>query len=134
MKIVMVFGTFDIIHIGHIFFLTQAKKRGDHLVVLIARDATVERVKGKRPFHTEQQRKKIMEHISLIDRVILGSRNDMYAQIRKVRPDVICLGYDQEVFVSDLKQKLEAFSLKTKIVRLKPYQEKKYKTSIIRKG
>ena len=47
MKTVMAFGTFDLMHPGHEYFLRQAKKRGDYLIAVIARDSTVKKLKGK---------------------------------------------------------------------------------------
>jgi FAD synthetase len=134
MKTVMTFGTFDIFHEGHINFLQQAGKFGNFLIVVIARDETVGRLKGSRPENSERDRKEKIVNNRLADKVVLGSLRDKYALIRKYRPDIICLGYDQEFFIDALEPELEKCGLeKTKIVRLEPHQPDKYKSSKLKK-
>lgn len=117
------------IHPGHRSFLKQAKKYGEYLIVIVARDKTVEKVKKKTVNH-EGKRLKNMKNSKLADKVILGSLTDKYAAIKKYRPDTICLGYDQKYFIYGLKAELEKANLaKTKIIRLKPYKSEIYKTS-----
>lgn len=129
MKKIMVFGTFDMIHPGHRSFLKQARKHGGYLIIVVARNKTVEEVK-KKNVSRERKRLKNMKDSQLADKVILGSLIDKYAAIKKYRPDTICLGYDQKYFIDGLKEKLEKINLKkTKIVRLKPYKPEIYKTS-----
>ena len=96
---VMVFGTFDIFHPGHRSFLKQAKKLGDYLIVVVARDKTVEITKKQKPINKEAIRVKIIKDSRLADKVILGGTGDKYAVIKKYRPDIICLGYDQKYFI-----------------------------------
>ena len=127
MKTVMVFGTFDLLHLGHINFLNQAKKYGQ-LIVVIARDKTVKQVKGKLPQHQEKERLKAIKGLNLSHKTILGSLSDKYAAIKKYRPDIIALGYDQKYFIDQLKQ----LKFNFKIIKLKPYKAHKYKTSIIK--
>ena len=131
MKTVMAFGTFDLLHPGHINFLNQAKKF-DQLIIVIGRDRTVKQIKGKLPKHTEKQRLEAIKHLKLADKVLLGSLTDKYAAIKKYRPDIIALGYDQKYFTERLKQKLKKLRLNTKVIRLKPFKPEKYKTSIIK--
>ncbi len=122
----MVFGTFDLIHAGHIHLFQEAKKYGECLIAVVARDTTVQKVKGHMPVHTEQTRKKLVESISLVDRAVLGDPQDVYRALRKIRPDVIALGYDQKVFTHDLPKKIKEYNLNTKIVRISAYQPKRY--------
>jgi FAD synthetase len=129
LKTVMAFGTFDFLHPGHKYFLRRAKKCGQHLIVVIARDSTVKQIKGKLPKQTENQRLKAILSLKLADKVILGCRDDKYAVIKKYRPDIICLGYDQSNFTTGLKK----LKMKVKIVRLKSFKPNKYKTSLIMK-
>ncbi len=132
MKKVMVFGTFDIFHSGHINFLEQARQEGDFLIVVIARDKTVAKIKKQKPKNQEQKRKRILENNHLADKVILGNLSDKYAIIKKYQPDIICLGYDQKAFVDKLKNKLQQFGLeKTRIKKLKPFHPEKYKSSLL---
>jgi len=130
MKKIMVFGAFDILHKGHKSFLKQAKKQGTYLIVVIARDQTVARLKGKAVRNSEKNRAKTVLESGLVDKVVLGQLGDKYSIIKKYTPDVICLGYDQGCFEGELSNKLGDFGLnKTKIVRLKAYYPNIYKSS-----
>lgn len=131
-KTVMIFGTFDFFHAGHLSFLTQARTYGNNLIAVVARDETAKRVKGDRPFHTEEERVNILKHIDLIDEVLLGSQHDMYEVIRKKKPDVIVLGYDQKAFAQNLKRVLQQFGLRIDVIRAKSYRPKKRKTTFIK--
>ncbi|OGH72229.1 MAG: hypothetical protein A2921_03850 [Candidatus Magasanikbacteria bacterium RIFCSPLOWO2_01_FULL_43_20b] len=131
---VMVFGTFDILHLGHIHMFEEARQYGDKLVAVVARDINVERVKGIGPFHNEQERLKFVKHINLIDEAVLGDKTDVYKVIRKIKPDVVALGYDQRMYVDKLGRALVQLGLnKTKIVRLSECQPKRMKTTKIKK-
>lgn len=133
MKTVMVFGTFDILHPGHLDLFKQAKQYAERLVVVLARDARVREIKGKQPFHTEDERKSILGHVDIVDEAILGDKDDVYKVIRDRKPDVIALGYDQEVFVSKLQGMISDESLPIQIIRLEPYNSDKFKTGNIKK-
>lgn len=131
-KGVMVFGTFDIFHKGHESFLKQARQHGDFLLVVVARDETVKKVKKHKTKNNERKRLLTIKNSGLADKVILGSLKDKYTAIRKYKPDVIALGYDQKSFTEELKNKLAALGLdKTRIIRLKSYYPKKYKSSLL---
>lgn len=132
MNKVMVFGTFDIFHPGHENFLQQARQYGDYIVAVIARDDTVIKIKKKAPVNNESERLKVVENSQLVTEAVLGGLGDKYEVIRNYRPDIICLGYDQEAFTDKLADKLKTDGLEqTQIVRLKPYFPEKYKSSII---
>jgi FAD synthetase len=128
----MVFGTFDIYHPGHESYLKQAKKLGDYLIVVVARDKNVLRIKKQETRNKEQKRKKILESSGLADEVVLGNLKDKHKIIEKYRPDVIALGYDQKVDLTELKIKLKEFKIETKIVRLKSFKPEIYKSSKLR--
>ena len=133
-KKVMAFGTFDIFHKGHENFLQQAKECGDYLIIVVARDKTVAEVKGELPQNNEQTRLQIVVKNGLADKVVLGNIKDKYKIIEKFKPDVICLGYDQQAFTENLEKKLKEYNLlNTKIVRLKAYCPEKYKSSKFKK-
>lgn len=130
----MVFGTFDIFHKGHKDFFRQAKEYGEYLIVVIARDKNVLKVKGRLPKNNELARQKKIAESKLADIVVLGDLDDKYKMIQEYKPDAICLGYDQKVSLEELKEKLIEFGLiKTQIVRLKPFQPEIYKSSKLRK-
>lgn len=127
MKKVMVFGTFDILHKGHIHMLREAKDLGDYLVVVVARDQTVSEVKGHYPENNEEFRLKQLKACDIPDKVRLGGVGDKHAVIREEKPDIIALGYDQQFFLADL----EKFG--AQVVHLKPFKPDIYKTSLLKK-
>ena len=132
MKKAIVFGTFDILHEGHIDFFKQAKAHGDFLAVVIGRDSTVEKVKGKKPQHNEHQRMAAVYNIPEVDLALLGDKEDPYKVLEEQKPDVICLGYDQDSYTENLEEELKKRGIKAEIVRLKPYMPEKFKSSKIR--
>lgn len=125
----MVFGTFDILHPGHLNFFKQAKKYGDYLIVVVGRDKIVKKVKGRLPKHSERERVNQIKKVGLADKVVPGRLRNPYKIIQEYKPDVICLGYDQNSFADGLPEALKRLKLKTKIVRLKPFRQKIYKSS-----
>ena len=129
MKTVMVGGTFDIFHKGHEFFLKQARLQGDHLIVVVARDSTVEKVKGRAPKHSEQERKREVEDQGIADSVILGhEQGSIFDIIEEIRPSIICLGYDQRVSEEELRKR----GITAEIKRLGSFEPETYKSSKLR--
>lgn len=126
----MVFGTFDILHPGHLHFLKQARRLGDRLVVSVARDRYAEKFKGFRPIFSEDDRLRLVADLKGVDQAVLGGVDDYLPHILKARPDIVALGYDQTAFVEDLKRDIARKRLKIKIIRLKAYNVKKYKSSV----
>lgn len=133
-KTVMAFGTFDLFHAGHENYLQQAKELGDQLIVVIARDETVQKIKGHAPAHNEQERMKNVKLSGIADKVVLGFKDDKHKVLKKFRPDVLALGYDQFVFTQRLEKTLIDIKLNAQVVRLVPYFPQMYKSSLIRKG
>ena len=130
---ILVFGTFDIFHEGHRNLLKQTKKYGEFLRVVVARDATVLKVKGRLPRYSEQERAATIKKSGLVDEVVLGNLTDRYKVVREFKPDVVCLGYDQKQSVAELRRKLDESGLdRTKIIRLEPHKPEKYKSSLLR--
>ena len=125
---VMVFGTFDILHPGHVAMLNEAKKLGDRLVVVVALDNTVLEVKKKAPKNSEEIRIKNLEKLKIADKVILGDATDKNTPIRKELPDIIAIGYDQISFVEEMKNE---FGQKIRIYKLTPYKTDIYKSSLL---
>ena len=125
----MVFGCFDIIHPGHLYFLKKAKSLGDKLIVVVARDSTIRKVKKKEPMYNEKERLEHLRELKCVNKAILGDKEDKYKVIEEFKPDIICLGYDQKIFVNKLKDELKKRNIKADIIRIGPYKEHIYKSS-----
>ena len=133
MKKVMCAGTFDIIHPGHLYYLSEAKKYGDKLVVVVARDETSESFKGKKPMHNEKERLEQVKMLKIVDEAVLGRIGNIFSIIEEIHPDVICLGYDQNVQKQDLEEELNKRGLKAEVIRINSYMPNLYKSSKMRK-
>lgn len=130
MKTVLAFGTFDIVHKGHEYFLNKAKSYGDNLIVVIARDVNVKKIKGKLARHNENERLMQVIATNIPDEVTLGDLENHYDVLKTVMPDIICLGYDQNVFTDKLEDELKKINLlHTKIIRIDSYKPEIYKSS-----
>lgn len=127
---VITFGTFDCLHPGHVNYFEQAKKFGDELYTIVARDKTVERIKNKTPMHKESYRLKKVQKVPIVQQALLGNIDDPYKVLSDIKPHVICLGYDQRSFTIGLEDALDRLKLNAKIVRLAPFCEDKYKSSL----
>lgn len=135
---VMVFGVFDLLHPGHLDFFMQARKLGTQLIVSVARDVNVFKIKGQKPVHDEKQRMENINVLPMVDKVVLGGIKDPWPHILKQKPDIIALGYDQKEYVSSkassFEEELFKHGLKnTKVVRLKAHKPKTYKSKILRR-
>lgn len=129
MKKVMAFGTFDVLHPGHRFFLTEAKKFGDYLVVVIARDETVIGLKKRPALNKEDERKINLEKLAIANKVVLGNTGtDKLQIVRTENPDIIALGYDQKFFIDKLKVEFP----KIGIVRIESFRPDIFKSSKFR--
>ena len=119
----MVFGTFDVVHPGHLYFLRSAKRYGK-LIVVVARDVNVEKVKSKTPIHSEEKRCSNISKLSMVDEAVLGNPDDPYRIIEEKKPDIICLGFDQDSFTGNLEAELKKRELNPQIIRLTKYVKK----------
>lgn len=132
-KIVLAEGTFDLLHYGHVYYLTNAKKLGGEnakLIVIVARDKTVERLKGRKPIIPEEQRRAIVESLKVVDEAILGYEEmDMARVIEKIKPDIIALGYDKEDVEKRLKQYVKERNLNIEVVRIDRFVNKELSSS-----
>jgi len=91
---VMATGVFDLLHPGHVHYLTEARKFGDELVVVVARDSTARLFKHE-PIIREEDRHRMVAALKPVDEAVLGNEGDIFAILPTIRPDVIALGYDQ---------------------------------------
>jgi len=131
MKKVMVFGTFDILHKGHLYFLKEAKKKG-YLIAVVARDKTVVKVKKQKPVNNEKKRAENLRKIKFVNKVVIGDLKNKFKAVDRLKPDMICLGYDQKNFIQGLIRKIKKRKLKIKIFRIKPFKPEIYKSSKLR--
>lgn len=123
-------GTFDHLHPGHEAFLRQAADLGDELVVVVARDENVARLKGRGPSQGEEARLAAVAEVGFVTAARLGNRGaDLLRVVTESAPDIIALGYDQRAPAG----LAEAFP-GCQIVALKPFHPDKYKSSLIREA
>lgn len=114
---VMASGVFDLIHLGHVHYLEEAKRLGDELVVVVARDSTVRREKHE-PITPEEFRRHLVESLKPVDRAVLGGEGDIYKIVEELKPDIIALGYDQYHDAERIERELKERGLDVKVVRL----------------
>ncbi len=95
-KVVLVGGVFDLLHVGHIHTLKSAKLLGDVLIIVVATDSTVSSLKKNRKiYHDEKSRLELVSSIKFVDKAVIGRKKSIYDTVEFVRPDIIALGYDQ---------------------------------------
>jgi FAD synthetase len=116
-RVVLATGVFDILHMGHLYYLSEAKKLGDRLVVVVARDETASRLK-RRPIVPEHLRLEMVRGLKPVDEAVLGDRDDFYKVVETVRPHIIALGHDQSHDPDRIKKELQGRGLEVEVVRL----------------
>lgn len=114
-------GTFDILHPGHLYYLTESKKLGDELWVIVARDANVRH--KPRPIIPEEHRLQMVAALKPVDHAILGDKTDMFIPIKEIRPSVITIGFNQHFDEVKLHQQLIERGLAPEIIRIGKYVE-----------
>jgi FAD synthetase len=126
-KLVLASGVFDLLHLGHVRFLEEAKEAGGEnakLIVIIARDSTVEKTKGRKPIMTEDQRRALVESLRVVDEAVLGYESlDIGEVIEKIKPNVIALGYDQTDMENEVKTYVAKHKLPVEVVRIGRFWE-----------
>lgn len=118
---VMASGTFDLLHLGHIYYLKEAKKLGDKLIVVVATDKTVRKLKHE-PINPEKIRVNLVKELEVVDKAYLGYEDDMYEIVEETKPDIIAIGYDQIHDGKKIKKELKKRKIDAKVVRLKEYK------------
>lgn len=127
----MVFGTFDLLHEGHSYFLQEAKRYGDFLNVVVARDSSVLKMKGILPHHNELERLDAVRKLPFVDKALLGYEDDFYRVIEENNPAVLCFGYDQNKL--NVEQELKKRKIHAEIFTLSSFSPDKFKSSLLRK-
>ncbi len=121
-KRVLVAGKFDILHLGHIAYLEQARELAGadgEVIVVIARDNTILKERGAPPVFPAEQRKKIVESLKMVDRAIVGyDTDDQSRVVIDIKPDILALGYDQKANIERIQGECKRRGLTTEIVRL----------------
>jgi cytidyltransferase-like protein len=118
LKVVFIGGTFEVIHAGHLYTIEEAKKLGDILVVVVARDSTVRKRKNREPIAPEEERVKVAGAIRQVDAAILGSETNIYDTLERVKPDIVALGYDQYHAEAEIIAEARRRGMGLKAVRL----------------
>lgn len=125
-RIVFTNGCFDIIHVGHIRYLNEAKKFGDILIIGLNTDSSVSRIKPGRPITPENQRAEVLSALSMVDYITLFDEDTPYELIKEIQPDVLVKGGDwniKDIVGNDI----------VKEVRTIPFVEGVSTTEIIKK-
>ncbi len=124
-KVVLTTGAFDILHTGHLMLLQSAKALagpGGRLVVVVARDSTVEKRKGRRPVVPEDERRRMVEALKPVDEAILGYQDLSISKIlEKVKPGIIVFGYDQRDLEDETRRFVNERRLPLEIVQLRKF-------------
>lgn len=132
-RIVLASGTFDLLHLGHIRYLEEAKKAGGknvELIVIVARDSTVEKRKGTKPIMPEDQRRALVEALKVVDEAVLGYKDfDIGKVIEMIKPDVIAVGHDQEGVERMIRGYVREKELNIKIVKISKFGEDELSSS-----
>jgi FAD synthetase len=132
-RVVLASGVFDLLHLGHVKFLEEAKKAGGRnaeLLVIVARDSTVQRMKGRKPIMPEDQRRALVESLRVVDEAVLGLEDfDIGDVIERVKPDVIALGYDQRDMEAGVRKYVNKHGLDVEVVRLGKFEKDELSSS-----
>ncbi len=132
-KIVLASGNFDLLHLGHVRYLEEAKRAGGEnaeLIVIVARDSTVEKMKGRKPVMSEDQRRSLVEALKVVDEAILGYEElDINKVLEKIRPDIIAVGHDQDAMEKAVRKAVAEKGLKIQIVKIGKFGKKELNSS-----
>jgi FAD synthetase len=132
-KVVLASGVFDLLHLGHVKFLEEAKKAGGEnaeLIVIIARDSTVQKTKGRKPVMPENQRRTLVESLKVVDEAVLGFESfDVAEVINRIKPDVIALGYDQAAMDKQVCDYVNEHGLNIRVIQVGKFEEDELNSS-----
>ncbi len=128
----MVFGVFDGIHEGHSHFFREAKEFGGHLTAVVAPDEVVKILKGRRPNRNIAERIAHIEMQDDVDGAVVGDfEMGSWDIVKKLRPDVVAVGYDQKNLKKSLENSLSDFNWPLEIETISAREPEKYHNSII---
>ncbi|MFA6130727.1 MAG: adenylyltransferase/cytidyltransferase family protein [Patescibacteria group bacterium] len=130
---VLVFGTFDIFHAGHVAFLREARSLGDAVVVNLAQDIVVQELKGEPPLHSWEERAQVLRQSGLVSEIFPGDKTrGMFSQIIAVKPSLIAFGYDQIRLKEAVDAWIKRYAFTIPTMTIGAYKPDKYKSSILR--
>jgi cytidyltransferase-like protein len=118
LKVVMIGGAFEIIHPGHVYALSEARKLGNTLVVVVATDESVQRNKGRAPATGQESRVMLVSSLRQVDLAIPGNKGSIFDILVKIRPDIVALGYDQRHNPEEIVQEAARRGLSLSTARL----------------
>jgi FAD synthetase len=113
---VLATGTFDLLHPGHLHYLSEARKLGDELYVIVARESMIKH--KPKPVIPENQRVTMVNALNVVDKAVLGSEINIYEPIKNIKPDIITIGYDQKFSSNSIEKNLEELGINAKVVRI----------------
>lgn len=133
-------GTFDGLHRGHLFLFEFARRRGlamgrrlgregVRLSVAIARDESVARIKHRPPHQSHDERRALVAALRIVDDAFVGAPNEFLKSVRRVKPDLIVLGYDQR---GSWEATLREAGILARVIRCPPYGARLLKSSMMR--
>jgi len=131
-KVVLGGGVYDVLHLGHLAALTEAKTFGDVLIAVVATDITVEMLKGRKPIFPQEDRRKLVEGLKPVDKAILGYEDvgmGYEEVLMEVMPDIVAFGYDQEHLERSVREIINRHELRIQMVKLSRYENEKYVSS-----
>jgi FAD synthetase len=132
-RVVLASGNFDLLHLGHVKYLEEAKKVGGEnakLIVIVARDSTIKKMKGRNPLMPEDQRRSLVESLKVVDEAILGYEElDIGKVLEKIRPDIIAVGHDQDNIEGSVRKALAGKKLNIQVVKIGKFGKKELNSS-----
>ena len=115
MTTVVAQGTFDILHPGHVHYLSDAAAMGERLHVIVARRENV--THKPKPILSDGQRRRMVGALDVVDEAHLGHPEDIFVPIERIDPDVIVLGYDQHHDEERLRSALQSRGIDCQVER-----------------
>jgi FAD synthetase len=137
---VLASGAFELLHPGHVRFLAEAKRvggEGSRLIVVVARDETIRRRKGREPIIGEEARREMVSMLKPVDEAILGHAPFSFEKVmEEVKPDIVVFGYDQEDLMMEFMRFIESRGLSVEVVKLRKFssQEPSSTSELIRRA
>jgi cytidyltransferase-like protein len=129
----MVFGVFDGIHEGHRALFSQAKKLGDYLIAVTPPDQIIQQLKGHLPKINLEERMEHLKKVDEVNEVAIGDNQlGVWEVVRKYKPDIIVLGYDQRFLKEDLEKHFSEFGYLPDIKIMESYRPEVYHSSILK--